>query len=160
MIEESPMLDHIEAEDTREQVDMITPLPEISFHAITGMKHPQTLRVVGKLKNNALTVLIDGGSTHNFIDQAIVRKLEFPIMRDQKLQVMVANQDKINCERRCLGITLIIHDLPIQAIFYILLVTTFQEVLGVQWLATLGPVETNYDKVTMSFQQGGKTCMF
>ncbi|XP_057484986.1 uncharacterized mitochondrial protein AtMg00860-like [Actinidia eriantha] len=69
MIEESPMLDHIEAEDTREEVNMITPLLEISFHAIARTEHPQTLRVVGKLKNNALTVLIDGGSTHNFIDQ-------------------------------------------------------------------------------------------
>lgn len=43
-------------------------MPEISFHAITGTNHPQTMRVVGKLKNKDIMVLIDGDSTHNFID--------------------------------------------------------------------------------------------
>ncbi|KAJ0051454.1 hypothetical protein Pint_03499 [Pistacia integerrima] len=52
-------------------------LPEISFNAITGTEHPQTIRVLGKLKNKHVTVLIDGGNTHNFIDQAIVSK-NFP----------------------------------------------------------------------------------
>ncbi|KAL6340300.1 hypothetical protein AAG906_040737 [Vitis piasezkii] len=53
-------------------------LPEISFHAIAGTKHPQTIRVLGKLKNKNVTVLINGGSTHNFIDQAIVSKFGLP----------------------------------------------------------------------------------
>lgn len=51
------------------------PLPEISFHAMAGTNHPQTIRVLGKIRNNPITVLIDGGSTHNFIDQYIVSKI-------------------------------------------------------------------------------------
>jgi hypothetical protein len=43
-------------------------LPEISFHALAGTAHPQTFRVTGKVGNKELIVLIDGGSTHNFID--------------------------------------------------------------------------------------------
>ena len=116
--------------------------------------------MVGKLQNKAVTVLIDGGSTHNFIDQAIVTKFGLDVAHDQKLQVMVANWDKINCDGRCLGLTLLVQNFPIQAVFYILPAATCQVVLGVQWLATLGPIETNYKKLTMSFQQGGKPCMF
>ncbi|GKB97903.1 transposon ty3-G gag-pol polyprotein [Tanacetum coccineum] len=48
------------------------PQAEVSFHAITGTIHPQTLRLPGKIKNKDVVVLIDGGSTHNFIDQPIV----------------------------------------------------------------------------------------
>lgn len=43
-------------------------LPEISLHAIARTSHPQTIQVLGKLKNKELMILIDGGSTHNFID--------------------------------------------------------------------------------------------
>jgi len=34
-------------------------IPEISFHALAGTAHPQTFRVIGKVGNKELTVLID-----------------------------------------------------------------------------------------------------
>jgi hypothetical protein len=43
-------------------------IPEISFHALAGTTHPQTFRVIGRVGNRDLSMLIDGGSTHNFID--------------------------------------------------------------------------------------------
>nr|GFA11546.1 transposon Ty3-G Gag-Pol polyprotein [Tanacetum cinerariifolium] len=36
-----------------------------------GSINPQTLRLPSKIKNKEVVVLIDGGSTHNFIDQAL-----------------------------------------------------------------------------------------
>ena len=86
-------------------------LPKISFHAIVGTKHPQTIRVLGKLKNKNVTVLIDGGSTHNFIDQAIVSKFGLPVIQDKKFQVMVANWEKIECVGQCWALTLTIQGL-------------------------------------------------
>ena len=43
-------------------------IPEIPFHTFAGTTHPQTFRVIGKVKNKDVMVLIEGGSTHNFID--------------------------------------------------------------------------------------------
>ncbi|KAJ0113156.1 hypothetical protein Patl1_03571 [Pistacia atlantica] len=43
-------------------------------------------------------MLIDGGSTHNFIDQAIVSKFGLPVIQDKKFQVMV---EKIECAGQC-----------------------------------------------------------
>lgn len=76
-------------------------MPEISFHAIAETNHPQTIRVMGRLKNKNITALIDGGSTHNFIDQAIVTKYGLPVIRDKKFQLMVANREKIECAGQC-----------------------------------------------------------
>ena len=72
-------------------------LPKISFHEITGTNHPQTIWVLGQLKNKNITVLIDDGNTHNFIDQAIVTEYKLPKIQDKKFQVMVANREKIEC---------------------------------------------------------------
>ena len=49
-------------------------VPEISFHLISGSSHPQTIRVLGRIGNKTVTVFIDGGSTHNIINQALVTK--------------------------------------------------------------------------------------
>ena len=76
-------------------------LLEISFNATVGTNHSQTIHVVGKLKNKNVLILIDGGSTHNFIDQAIVTKYGLLVIQNQKFQVTVANQEKIECIRQC-----------------------------------------------------------
>ncbi|XP_028115673.1 uncharacterized protein LOC114313491 [Camellia sinensis] len=121
MIEETPILEPSIAMDTPDEPDMTELLPEISFHAIAGTTHPQTFRVVGKLQNKAVTIFIDGGSTHNFIDH------EIWVGRSTRSEVAIA---------------------------------ACQVVLGVQWLATLGSIEIDYNHLTMSFKQGGKSCMF
>ena len=43
----------------------------------------------------------------------------------------------------------------VTADYYVLPVAACQVVLGVQWLATLGPIETDYTRLTMSFKKGG-----
>lgn len=39
-------------------------------------------------------------------------------------------------------------------------VAACQAVLGVQWLETLGPIETDYRQLTMSFKHGGQPYTF
>nr|TKS05812.1 hypothetical protein D5086_0000129320 [Populus alba] len=116
-------------------------MPEISFHAIASAEHPQTLRVLGNLRNKSVTVLINGGSTHNFIDQAVVSKFGLPVNRSKQFQVMVANREKITYNGQCQGFTLNIQGQTITANYYILPVTACQLVLGVQWLESSVPLK-------------------
>lgn len=81
----------------------------------------------------------------------MVTKFKLLVTLDQNLQVMVTNRGKIERTRKCLGLTLLIQDYPIHDNFYVLPVTACQVVLGVQWLATLGLIETDYIESTMSF---------
>ncbi|XP_022848746.1 uncharacterized protein LOC111371061 [Olea europaea var. sylvestris] len=123
------MIDTEEDLQDVEQQPLVTGnLPKIAFHAIAGTEHPQTIRLQGKLKGREITILIDGESTHNFVDQII---------------------------GKCLAIPLDIQGYQVKADFYILPVVACQLVLGVQWLATLGTVETNYQSLTMTFQDRG-----
>ncbi|KAH7528991.1 hypothetical protein FEM48_Zijuj05G0136100 [Ziziphus jujuba var. spinosa] len=96
---------------------------EISFHAIAGANHPQTIRVLGKLKNREL-------------------------------------MERIKCAGLCRDLTVIIQGTPITADYYVLLVAVCPLVLGVQGLATLGPIKTEYSKLTMMLQQAGVQCTF
>jgi len=120
MIKDNPTGDELQVDDTVEELPDTEPILKISFHAISRTNHPQTIRVIGKLKSQDITVLIDGGSTHNFLDQSVVSRLGLPMMREKKFQVMVANHEKIACSGRCLGLTMIIQGCTIQTVFYML----------------------------------------
>ena len=49
--------------------------PIISLHAMLGIDDSQTIRLQGRIKNSSLCLLVDSSSTHNFMDQAIVKRL-------------------------------------------------------------------------------------
>ncbi len=94
------------ASDSHEQFPEKQAEPEISFHAMTGSSHPLTMRVLGVLSKTNITILLDNGSTHNFIDPCVVSKLRLPVIKDNHFQVTVANGTKLNCDGVCLGLSL------------------------------------------------------
>jgi hypothetical protein len=46
---------------------------DISLHAITGSNHPKTMRIIRRIGNQRVVILIDSGNTHNFLDSSIVQ---------------------------------------------------------------------------------------
>ena len=118
-------------------------MPKISFHAIARTNHPQTIRVLSKLRNKNIIMLIDDNSTHNFIDQAIVTNYGIQMIRDKKFQVMVANKEKIECVGQCQALTITIQGHSIIIDYYVLPVMACQLILRVQWLETLRPIKTD-----------------
>ena len=60
-----------------QQVDGDRPI--ILLHALIGIEWYQTMRVQGKIKNQTVVILVDTGSTHNFMDQLVVRKVGWNI---------------------------------------------------------------------------------
>jgi hypothetical protein len=106
-------------------------IPEISFHAIAGTAHPQTLQVMRRLRSKEVIVLIDGGSTHNFIDQSIVNKYELLVVPNRKFQVTVSNKEKIDYIRLCPSLTIMIQGQIVTVSYFILPVTACPVVLRV-----------------------------
>ena len=41
--------------------------PVISLNALTGFSAPQILKLIGYIKHRKIIILVDSGSTHNFI---------------------------------------------------------------------------------------------
>jgi hypothetical protein len=45
----------------------------ISLNALTGFSSPQTLKLIGYIKHSKVIILVDSGSTHNFIHRCIAQ---------------------------------------------------------------------------------------
>lgn len=73
---------------------------------------------------------------------------------------MVANKECVECAGLCRSLTVFIKGKPVKVDYYVLPVAACPLVLGVQWLATLGTIETDYSTLTMNFKQDGQIHTF
>ncbi|KAL3597323.1 hypothetical protein D5086_008960 [Populus alba] len=72
--------------------------PEITLHALTGWSAPRTMRVDAKVGFFNAVVLIDNGSTHNFISTRMADQLRLPVVPTETFTVWVANGARLQCQ--------------------------------------------------------------
>ena len=70
--------------------------PAISLHAITGIQGPRTMRLRGIVGCCRIVLLVDSGSTHNFISSTTTKKLGITPALTGKMEVLVANEEKLS----------------------------------------------------------------
>lgn len=80
--------------------------PEISIHVISGSPSPNTMRIVGIIQQQMVVNLVDSGSTHNFLDPAIVSKARFPTLTYKVIGVKVANGQLMSSEGTCPAVSI------------------------------------------------------
>jgi hypothetical protein len=122
--------------------------------SISGVPKYNTFRMRGVLQGQKVSVLIDGGASHNFNDSALLQRKHIPTIEFEGFKVEVAGGSTMPCNRYIPGMKLTLgrHDL-VQDVYVMDLLET-NIILGVQWLSTLGPITTNYKTMEMSFTRG------
>jgi len=73
----------------------------ISCNGLARITTPQIMKIEGHVKKKRVIVLIDSGSTHNFIHCKIAKELNCFLYPAPECQVMVANGGTINCFGKC-----------------------------------------------------------
>ncbi|XP_072066694.1 uncharacterized protein [Arachis hypogaea] len=111
--------------------------PQISLNAFEGEFYPETLRVKGTHANKQLLILIDGGSTHNFIKRSIAKKLNLSLTPTPALKRYRFSTD-----------------------MYVLDLKGADVVLGVHWMMRLGTIRINYMELFMKFKEMGTWITF
>jgi hypothetical protein len=76
-------------------------LPKISLHAITGRDALDTMKVYGQIGRSISLVLIDSGSTHNFVSLALAEVLGLIPKKRETMEEIVASGEKIITLGKC-----------------------------------------------------------
>ncbi|KAJ0088335.1 hypothetical protein Patl1_32527 [Pistacia atlantica] len=82
---------HDDVVEGTEEIEEDHEVAQISLNAITSTTTPQTIRVPGKIYGRPLMVLLNIGSTHNFLNHAWASRFELKTEEGEKMNVMVAN---------------------------------------------------------------------
>ncbi|KAL5751082.1 hypothetical protein ACOSP7_025685 [Xanthoceras sorbifolium] len=104
--------------------------PEISLHAILGLRTPEMMRVLGTLTHEVVTVLIDSGSSHNFVSKQIAKKAGLQTISNGHLEVMVASGERLVSLGKCVQTQLNLQGYPIVMDFYLLPIEGYDVILG------------------------------
>jgi hypothetical protein len=134
--------------------------PIISLNALTGFSSPQTLKVIGYIKHQWVIILVDSGSTHNFIHCCIAQETHCYIHAVNNFQIMIANGGSMKCGGHCENVCLQIGDYHLKSHMFAIDMGGCDIVLGADWLRTLGPIIMDFKALTMQFDQEGHQYKF
>ncbi|CAA0817157.1 Eukaryotic aspartyl protease family protein, partial [Striga hermonthica] len=141
-------------EEWEVEVEALNEEAEISVHAMAGIKGPRTMKLPAWLKDRWVTVLVDNGSSYNFINATLSHKLKLPTSTIEPFEVRVANGKRLRCSEMYRGVPIKFQGVTVKANLYALSLVGPDVVLGVLWLEGLGDVTTNYRKGLMKFEAG------
>nr|KYP45064.1 TMV resistance protein N [Cajanus cajan] len=130
--------------------------PLISVNALTGVTGFRTMKVTGLFKKKPLHILIDSGSTHNFLDVHLAKKLGCEISSMDPLSVTVADGARVQINSMVKGFSWLLHNAFFKSDMLLLPLGCCDMVLGIEWLITLGDITWNFEKLTMEFMVNGR----
>lgn len=145
LIEANEMEEIVEDEEiTDEEQDL-----GISLHALAGRVIYQTLKIFDKFKNISISILIDTGSTHSFIDPRAAKQFNSQVVYTNMLSVIVANGEKMECDSKCFKWLMGGFEFTFDP--KLLKLGGCDMVLGVDFLTKYGPAKFDYEarRVTM-----------
>lgn len=141
------------ADDNKGEQPEITPV--LSLNAINGSTSYNCMRLVGFYGKKELHILVDPGSTHNFLDINIPNQIGCPLEATKPMSVKAATGDTLLTKYRYptfkwsvqgSSFTTEIRTVPLDCCDF---------VLRVQWLCTLGPILWDFLNLRMEFTLSG-----
>ncbi|OMP03036.1 Retroviral aspartyl protease [Corchorus olitorius] len=129
----------------------------VSFHALYGLTSVKCMRLQGIINGHTFTVLIDSGSSHNLIQPRVAQFLNLAIEPALPFVVTVGNGDSLKCLGQVKSIAMAIQEHLFSLDFFLLNVFGADIILGIQWLAQLGPILADFSQLYMSFLHNGQT---
>lgn len=127
----------------------------LSLNALRGSNGVGTIRFTGQVGGIQLKVLVDGGSSDNFIQPRVAQVLRLPVEPVPKFCVSVGNGQILRAEGLIRQIPLQVQGQELKVPVYLLQISGADIILGSTWLATLGPHVADYAALSLKFFQNG-----
>ncbi|XP_061369480.1 uncharacterized protein LOC133312325 [Gastrolobium bilobum] len=128
---------------------------DAALHSLSGTGNPRSLQLLASLKGKKVEVLVDSGSSHNFVRHQFVDELQLPIIRISKMRVFMGNGDFLLCNAKCPNVKLSIQGQEFTVDLWVVDLNLLIVVLGMQWLSQLGRVTHDYAGMSMEFAHKG-----
>lgn len=115
-------------------------LSECAFYGLHHTQPFQTMKVLGIVNHHYVRILLDSGSTHNFIDSRFLKKMGWSLQSTKPFEIRIADGGKIKSQGCCRCIPLEVGGYHCHTNLFALPLGGYDLVLGVQWLSTVSPV--------------------
>ncbi|GJU65015.1 transposon ty3-G gag-pol polyprotein [Tanacetum coccineum] len=111
----------------------------------------ETMRVTGKVGKHEIHILVDCGSTHNFLDDSVAKRVGCSLKDTCPLAVTVGGGKELISTKACKDFVWQLQGETFKGDMMVLPLGGCEMVLGIQWLATLGDIKCNFSQLKMEF---------
>jgi hypothetical protein len=133
-------------------------LMSISKQAINGSENSHSMRLMGQIQGHDVLILIDSGSSNNFISSSLAAQLKGVQPLPKPVQVKVAGGGILqgqfevpNCQWTCQGNSF-------HTYLKALTLQCYDVILGMQWLEQFGLMQMHWAQKWFQFEWEGKQC--
>ena len=109
------------------------------------------LRVRGTVRGQRVSVLVDSGATHNFIDAQMVERRGIQTESFDGFSVLVPGDQTMTCARYVPELSVTMGTYTLTDHFFVVDIPDTNMILGVQWFITLGKVTTDWKTLEMEW---------
>ncbi|XP_074343112.1 uncharacterized protein LOC141680927 [Apium graveolens] len=157
--EESEEIDCSEVEEVVGEMEQLLAQEEspgeISVNALSGNRSIGTIRLQGVLKGKRISILIDSGSTHSFIDSGLVKQLGLIAEVVLPLIVSVADGSRIIVDSICKKLEFTIQGHKFSNDLRLFPLGGSDLILGVDWLKQFNPITLDYAELRITLVKEG-----
>nr|GEX84647.1 protein kinase-like domain, phloem protein 2-like protein [Tanacetum cinerariifolium] len=104
------------------------------LNSLIGHNNPCSLQLWGTIGNGDVLVIINNGSTHNFVRPDVVEKMCLPIKTKKTFKVYIRSGETLLCENVYSQVHLQMQGLEMEVDLYLFPMKGPDVVLGIQWL--------------------------
>ena len=121
------------------------------YNALKGSSGLGAIRFHGTINGVTIHILLDSGSSNNFLHPRIANFWKLPIEPAPNFQVLVGNGHLLVIEGLVKQLEVMTQGHYLHLLVYLLPIAGADLVLGTTWLATMGPHILDYSKLTLKY---------
>jgi hypothetical protein len=140
------MLDTLVAQDGDDRADR-----HVSLNALAGSTKLGTIQFKALVGNQVMLLFLDSGSSHSFVDQAMVKKLHCPVTTISPLKIKVANGQYMYCDKMVSSMQWWLQGHTFEHDMRVLPLGGYDGILGIDWLARWGLMNCQCEQKWISF---------
>lgn len=122
------------------------------IYRMDGRPRMTAMEFHGFLGSAKVFILVDTGSTHNFVHPSVAEKIKLSLTAIRPFRVYVGNGESILCSNKVAAAELRIQGHSMLLDLHLLPIHGPDIILGLAWLSSLHRVTSDYDAGTLEFQ--------
>jgi hypothetical protein len=129
----------------------------ISKAALHGVEASRTVKFLGSIQHQPVTILVDSGSSSSFISTTLAAKLSGVLPLQDNLSVQVAGGGTLSCNSMIPQAIWFIGDLAFQSDLRVLPLTAYDVIIGMDWLECYSPMRVHWKFKWMEIPYGNQS---
>lgn len=130
------------------------------IYALDGRQREDDIELRGVIGDLPVRILVDTGSSHNFLHPHVAEKLALPLRQIRPFRVYVGNGASLLCTHACFQTRVVIQKHVFLIDLHVLPVHGPEVILGRIWLKQMRRVTSDYVEGTLEFLRNGrKVCL-